>query len=229
MLHVTVIHHRQLLRRGLESALERSGDIKLTICDSARVGLAAVREHPRTVVLAAQELPSLNGLLATLGAEGCRRIPVALIGDLSDSVGRPALLPPGIVGLLPEDATPRALAHAVHVLGSGAAVVPATLIHDPAGHHTNSAAIAGALTVREREVLTLIGDGLTNQQISSRLQLTLSTVKAYVSDVYVKCGVSNRVHAALLSHGIVGRDRPGQERVRDCPGRKEVSGDWADF
>ncbi|QEV60325.1 DNA-binding response regulator [Streptomyces spectabilis] len=113
---------------------------------------------------------------------------------------------PGVSGYLPEDADVRALAHAVHTLASGAAVLPAAWIHRT-GATTPRAeardAHGGApLSLREREVLALLGEGLTNQQIGRRLGLSAGTVKSYISAVYAKCGVDNRVQAALFAHGI---------------------------
>ncbi len=51
-------------------------------------------------------------------------------------------------------------------------------------------------------MLVLLGQGLTNQQIGKRLGLGAGTVKSYISAVYTKCGVDNRVQAALFAHGI---------------------------
>jgi DNA-binding NarL/FixJ family response regulator len=65
-----------------------------------------------------------------------------------------------------------------------------------------------ALTPREREVLALVGCGLSNAEIGARLFLVEGTVKAYVSAVLSRLGVKNRVQAALLAHeaGMVDED-----------------------
>ncbi|MEU9856093.1 response regulator transcription factor [Streptomyces sp. NPDC047974] len=131
-------------------------------------------------------------------------MPVALIGDVASTEWRAAPLPPGVSGFLPEGADPRALAHAVHTLAAGAAVLPLEMLWCSALPGVVAAAPQGLLALREKEVLVLIGSGLTNHQIARRLGLTAATVKAYVSGIYAKIGAGNRVQAALFAHGIAG-------------------------
>lgn len=95
----------------------------------------------------------------------------------------------------------------MHTLAAGAAVLPASWIRQggTAAVRTEAREIGAAplpLSFREREVLVLLGQGLTNQQIGKRLSLSAGTVKSYISAVYAKCGVDNRVQAALFAHGI---------------------------
>jgi DNA-binding NarL/FixJ family response regulator len=59
---------------------------------------------------------------------------------------------------------------------------------------------AGALTEREREVLALLGAGLSNAEIAKRLHLVEGTVKAYVSAILTRLGLRNRVQAAIVAH-----------------------------
>jgi DNA-binding NarL/FixJ family response regulator len=67
--------------------------------------------------------------------------------------------------------------------------------------------LAGSLTEREVEVLTGLGEGLSNAQIAARLYLSEATVKGYVSRMLDKLGLDNRTQAGLLAHdaGIVSR------------------------
>ncbi|WP_017539730.1 response regulator transcription factor, partial [Nocardiopsis halophila] len=63
-----------------------------------------------------------------------------------------------------------------------------------------AAARAEALSPREREVLALVGQGLSNAEIARRLHLVEDTVKTHVSSVFTRLGVSNRVQAAVLAY-----------------------------
>ncbi|MFD0368425.1 MULTISPECIES: response regulator transcription factor [unclassified Streptomyces] len=204
--HVTVIHHHPWIRRGLEQALTEKGEFAVTMCSSAEAGIAAVRDRPRTSVLAAAGLPELDRLLTVLGGRELRCAPVALIGDPDNMAQRPQPLPPGVSGFFPEEVDPRALSHAVHAMAAGAAVLPLAMLwcsfmRGPKPGRKEKP-VPAFLTLREREILALIGGGLTNVEISDRLGLTASTVKAYVSNIYCKIGVDNRVRAALFAHGI---------------------------
>ncbi|QDQ11872.1 response regulator transcription factor [Streptomyces spectabilis] len=206
MLNVTVAHHHPLIRRGLAQSLADAGEFAVTSYGDVDGVLARVRTRPDSVVLASRSLPGIDRLLDAVRGSEPPRVPVALLGEAA--VTRPTVVgvPPGVSGYLPEDADVRALAHAVHTLASGAAVLPAAWIHRT-GATTPRAeardAHGGApLSLREREVLALLGEGLTNQQIGRRLGLSAGTVKSYISAVYAKCGVDNRVQAALFAHGI---------------------------
>ncbi|MET8507366.1 response regulator transcription factor [Streptomyces sp. NPDC004787] len=207
---MSIAHHHPLIREALVRSLARRGEFAVAGHGDVDEVLAWVRDGGRSVVLASRTLPGVGRLLAALkGAEapaGAPGVPVALLGEAGTA--RPAAvgLPPGASGYLPEDADASALSHAVHTLASGAAVLPASWIR-----HTGAAAVRadtrapGAplpLSLREREVLVLLGQGLTNQQIGKRLGLGAGTVKSYISAVYTKCGVDNRVQAALFAHGI---------------------------
>ncbi|MER6390564.1 DNA-binding response regulator [Streptomyces sp. NPDC059382] len=204
--HVTVIHHHPWIRRGLEQALSETGGFAVTVCSSAGAGIAAVCERPRTSVLAAHALPGLDELLIGLRRQKHQDVPVALIGDPISMAQRPEPLPPGVSGFLPEEVDPRALCHAVHTMAAGAAVLPLAMLWcsfmQAPKRSLHERPPSMFLTLREQEILALIGSGLSNLEISDRLGLTVSTVKAYVSNMYCKIGVDNRVRAALFAHGI---------------------------
>ncbi len=80
---------------------------------------------------------------------------------------------------------------------------------DSAGHETR----LGSLTPREREVVLLIGEGVNNKKIASRLMITEHTVKAHLTTIFRKLGLSGRVQLALLAnesgHGPI--SPPGSE------------------
>ncbi|SDY45408.1 regulatory protein, luxR family [Modestobacter sp. DSM 44400] len=104
----------------------------------------------------------------------------------------------------------RTLAAAVHVVAAGLPLTPAGLSgvverrrSEPAGDR-----LAG-LTDRERAVLRLIGEGLTNRQIAERMGLAEKTVKNYTSHLLAKLGLERRTQAAILATRLREPDRRG--------------------
>lgn len=110
----------------------------------------------------------------------------------------------GASGFLVKDTDPDELARLVRSLAAGAVVlaprVTATVISGYLHHHGEHRAAAhtvSRLSPREREILVLLSQGLSNADIGRRLHLGIGTVKDHVSAVLAKLDVSNRVQAAL--------------------------------
>ncbi|GHG93305.1 DNA-binding response regulator [Streptomyces lanatus] len=206
MLDVTVAHHHPLIRRGIAQSLMDNEEFDVASHSDADGVLAWARTRPGSVALAATSLPGIERLLGAGRNGALPHVSVALLGATALTHPSAVALPPGASGYLPEDADTRALRHAVHTLASGAAVLPASWIQHTgvtvSRGDTREAPGTVPLSLREREVLALLGEGLTNQQIGRRIGLSACTVKSYISAVYAKCGVDNRVRAALFAHGI---------------------------
>ncbi|WP_277068312.1 LuxR C-terminal-related transcriptional regulator, partial [Saccharomonospora viridis] len=113
----------------------------------------------------------------------------------------------GANGFLLKDIEPIMLVRAIRDLARGGAVLdPGVAARMVNAHRDGQRASASArellasLSDREREVVTLIGQGLSNAEIGGRLHLSEATVKGYVSAVLSKIGAANRVQAALLAY-----------------------------
>jgi DNA-binding NarL/FixJ family response regulator len=99
-------------------------------------------------------------------------------------------------GVVPPDAPPEELAAAVAAAGQGLIVLPKAmterLLHEPAA---SAEELSETLTAREREVLDLLGHGLSNKLIGRELHISEHTVKFHISSLYAKLGVNNRAEA----------------------------------
>ena len=99
-------------------------------------------------------------------------------------------------GVVPPDAPPEELAAAVAAAGQGLIVLPKAvterLLHEPAA---SAEELSESLTAREREVLDLLGHGLSNKLIGRELHISEHTVKFHISSLYAKLGVNNRAEA----------------------------------
>jgi DNA-binding NarL/FixJ family response regulator len=115
--------------------------------------------------------------------------------------------PRGAAGFLLKASDPRELIAAVHAVADGAAFLSPAVAHrvirnyrDAGGRAAEATQRVTALTDREREVLALLGAGLSNAEIARGLHIVEGTVKAHVSSILDKLGARNRVQAAILAY-----------------------------
>ncbi len=211
---VLLADDQPLVRAGIRALLEPEPD--LGVVGEAADGWEAVRlagELRPDVVLMDIRMPGLDGLEATrrLTARGIRVIVVTTF-DLDEYVYE--ALRSGAGGFLVKDAEPAELRHAVRVVARGDALlspgVTRRLIAEfaarPAAEPSTRA--LAPLTDREREVLTKVAEGLSNDQIAQRLRLSPATVKTHVNRVMAKLAVHDRAQLVVIGYetGLV---RPG--------------------
>ncbi|MFI8823436.1 response regulator [Streptomyces sp. NPDC053431] len=174
------------------------------------VELAAVH-HPDVVLLDIR-MPVCDGLAAIaplLALDPAPRVVMLTTFGDDDNVVR--ALREGAAGFLLKDDGPQELISAVRAAAAGDAVlspgVTGTVVarmlraHDPreAAGPAADERIA-RLTAREREVLAMLGEGLSNQDVADRLGIGTGTVKTHVGAILDKTGTTSRVQAALLAH-----------------------------
>ncbi|MGN9822039.1 response regulator [Streptomyces sp. SD11] len=190
----------------------------MTVLGEAANGGEAVRmtaELRPDVVLMDIRMPGLDGIEATrrITTAGNRtRVLILTTFDLDEYAY--AGLRAGASGFLIKDAQPEELLAGIRAVATGDAVVAPSLTrrlldayaeHLPSGPETSDASPAAdprltSLTDREREILTVIGQGWTNAEISARLHLAESTVKTHVSRVLAKTGSRDRIQAVILAY-----------------------------
>ncbi|MFC4471580.1 response regulator [Streptomyces xiangluensis] len=213
MTTVLITDDQPLQRLGFRMLLESQDD--MTVLGEAGNGTEAVRMtaelHP-DVVLMDIRMPGLDGIEATrrIVSSGDRtRILILTTFDLDEYAY--AGLRAGASGFLIKDALPEELLSGIRAVATGDAVVAPSLTRrllDAYAQHLPSSAPddssldprLAVLTEREREILTVIGQGWTNAEISSRLHLAESTVKTHVSRILAKTGARDRVQAVILAY-----------------------------
>ena len=216
---VVLADDQALVRTGFRMILAETDDIE--VVGEAGDGDEAVRVVAAAgpdVVLMDVRMPGTDGIAATRrirAAEPAPRVLILTTFDLDEYVY--AGLRAGASGFVLKDALARELISAVRVVASGEAVVAPTVtrrlierfIGDEPPDGSPTPATFDVLTVREREVLTLIARGLANAEIAQRLFLSEGTVKTHVSRVLAKLGLRDRLQAVILAYeaGLV---RPGQ-------------------
>ena len=210
VIRVLVVDDERLVRSGLRMILESAGDIEV-VGEAANGGEAIeqVRLHRPGVVLMDIRMPAMDGLAATAELTtlpGPPKVVVLTTFELDEYVH--TALENGAVGFLLKDTPPPDLIQAVRTVADGNAMLGPTvtrrLIAEFAARSSSKAVAARrrleVLTEREREVVIAVAHGLSNAEIGRRLFMSEATVKAHVSRVLAKLGMSNRVQAAILAH-----------------------------
>ncbi|MCQ4208059.1 response regulator [Streptomyces longispororuber] len=206
MIRVLVVDDEAMIRTGFRHILECVDDIDVVAAVSGGSAVRTARETHPDVVLLDIRMPDVDGL--TVLAE-LRRLPdppvVAMLTtfDMDEYVA--TALREGASGFLLKDTDPEQLPYSLRSLAEGGVVLSAkvtrTVVDGFLDTEPYGPATAGVarLTDRERAVLMLVADGLSNVGIAERMHLSAATVKDHVSAVLNKLDVGSRVQAALLA------------------------------
>ena len=227
MIRIVVVDDHQVVRAGLRMLLTRYEDLELVgEAADGQAGLELVSAVVPDVVLMDLSMPVLDGVAATrLIAAQHPDVRVVALTTFADREHVTAAIDAGAVGYLLKDADPEALAGGIRAAARGEAPLDPRAAHvllDRRRTREQPATMAGAeLTPREREVLELVGHGLSNRLIARRLGISEKTVKAHLTSVFGRIGAADRVQAALWWERNRGNERGRHGRM---PAAGPVSG-----
>jgi DNA-binding NarL/FixJ family response regulator len=198
MIGVLVVDDHPMLRAGLAQLLQQADDITLIglAADGAKGVELALDAHP-DVVLMDLEMPGLDGIEATRRIRAsCEHTQVVILTSFSDRARILDALDAGAAGYLLKDAEPDQLLRGIRAAAAGEApLAPRAASELLAERHETRP--ASGLTPREREVLAMVAEGLPNKLIARRLEISEKTVKAHLTRIFERLGVSDRTQAAL--------------------------------
>lgn len=220
MIRVVLADDQALLRAGIRALLDAEDDIDVVgeAADGAEA-VAVVRATEPDVVLMDIRMPGTDGLDATrqIAADerlSGTRVVMLTTFDLDEYVFEAVRI--GASGFLVKDTEPAELLRGIRAVAAGDALLSPGVTRRLIGefatrsrpHASPAADRLGALTDREREVVALVGEGLTNDEIARRLFLSPATAKTHVSRSMVKLQVRDRAQLVVLAYesGLV---RPG--------------------
>ncbi|WP_067699538.1 response regulator transcription factor [Nocardia jejuensis] len=206
MIKVLIVDDQRLVRTGLRMLLESTRD--LTVVGEAGDGVEAVRQCARLspdLILMDLRMPGLDGVGATRQiVESGSSAKILVLTTFDDDAHLYPALAAGAAGFLVKDTAAADLLTAIRRTVEGDMHFSPQLVRrlvDRALHADSKPAPPSAdLTPRERDVLLLVGAGLSNQEIADRLFLGVTTVKTHVANLMDKTGCDNRARLAVFAY-----------------------------
>ncbi|MEU4102591.1 response regulator transcription factor [Streptomyces tanashiensis] len=209
-IRVVIADDEPLIRAGIRMILISDPEIEVVgEAADGRAAVEAARMHAADVVLLDIQMPVLDGLSALpelrRAAPAARVIILTTFGERENVL---RALEHGGAGFLLKDTAPAELIGAVRAAAAGDAYLsPAATRHvverlatgREAARAEEARTRVAALSEKERDVLSLLGEGLSNADAGKRLHMSEATVKTYVSRILAKLHCENRVQAALLA------------------------------
>ena len=207
-IRVLIVDDQTLIREGLASLLMMQSDLEVVgkaAGGREAIGLAA--QHAPDVVLMDVRMPGMTGLAAT--REIHQRWPdmrVIVLTTFDDDEYVCEALRAGAAGYLLKNADPDHLAHAIRAVHAGQSILDPAVTQTVIQHFTQATstqpariAVSERLTDRERAVLRLMVDGLSNNAIAGQLCLSEGTVKNHLTHIFQKLDVTDRAQAVRLT------------------------------
>jgi DNA-binding NarL/FixJ family response regulator len=225
MTRVVLVDDQALIRGGLRALLEAEDDLE--VVGEAADGATAVDTVARTrpdVVLMDIRMPGVDGLEATrrIAADpALSDVKVLMLTTFEVDEYVFEALRVGASGFLLKDEEPVELLRAVRVVAAGESLLSPSVTRRvvetfAAGHAPQAPALEGLseLTEREREIVALVGTGLSNHEIAEQLVISPATARTHVSRAMLKLGARDRAQLVVFAYeaGLVA---PGQGVRRD--------------
>ena len=200
-IRVVIVDDHPVVRRGISFALMTASDICVVAeAGSGEEALRLCADQRPDVVLMDMMMPGMDGVATTQALK--QRYPqmqVLVLTSFQESSYAREALKAGAVGYLLKDVAIDELAQAVRSAHAGQftlhRAITAALLQSPSVRPD----LTEELTDRQREVLALVVEGYSNQEIANALFVSLATVRFHVSTILAKLGASNRAEAAALA------------------------------
>ncbi|MCM3886238.1 response regulator transcription factor [Frankia sp. R82] len=208
MIRIVIADDQPLVRLGLRVLIETEDDLALVgEAEDGRAAVELVRATRPDVALLDIRMPVLDGLAALRAiiaepALAATRVIIVTTFEVDEYVFE--ALRAGASGFVLKDAEPADLLRAIRVVAAGESLlspsVTRLVIDTFARRPASNAPDLGSLTDREREVMGLVGRGLSNDEIAALLVISPATARTHVSRVMVKLAARDRAQLAVLAH-----------------------------
>jgi DNA-binding NarL/FixJ family response regulator len=208
MITVAIIEDNRLVREGMTDMLNELPDVKVVLAATSFETTKLKETNPRVVLLDVG-LQTRNSLRVAETVNKEMEHARVIVMDLLPAHEEIAeFVHVGVAGFILKDATFEDFVGTIRLVADGARVLPPPMtgtlfsqIAQVAVRKEKAAALEGVrMTRREREVIELIGDGMSNKEIAQRLHIATDTVKSHVRNVMEKLALHTRLQIAVYSH-----------------------------
>src|SRR5436190_4958847 len=195
--HPVVLH-------GLAELLQATPDVKVTaVCTGGAAAIEAVRKAKPNIAVLDMSMPAVDGLqvLSNITANGYSTKVIFLTATASDAQILAAIAG-GAKGIVLKEAASDELIDCIRAVAAGNNWFPAEVVEAAFERETGRRSVSkrlSKLTSRERQVIIMAAEGLSNKVIAKRLSVSEATVKIHLHNVYRKIGVANRTALAALA------------------------------
>ena len=210
-MRILIVDDHVLMRRGMAYVLKDGfPDADVVEAEGGSAALGVMRAKVADLVLVGVRPPDMDGLdlLRAMKFEW-PDVPVIMLSTDENATYVKRALSDGAAGYLLKDATPEFLGQAISsaISGHGNLLSPSAVktLFEDLEKSRRATGVSGSrwteyhLSERERQVLMLLSDGLSNRAIAKRLFLSETTVKSHLMTIYRKLGVTNRTQAAMMA------------------------------
>lgn len=217
MIRVLLVDDQPLLRSGFRALLDLEDDIEVVAeaADGAQ-GVALAREHLPDIALVDIQMPVLDGIEATrrIAADpALAGVHVVILTNYGFDEHVFDALRAGAAGFLVKDIVPEDFLHAVRVAARGDALLAPSITRRLINRyvaqplHPNAGAALEELTNREREAVTLVARGLSNEEIAGHMVISALTAKTHVNRAMTKLRARDRAQLVVIAYesGLVTR------------------------
>jgi len=202
---VVIADRHPVVLQGLTNVLGAESNFRVVAsCSDGTECIEAIRRLVPEIAILDISLPSLTGL-EILAIANSESLPTRLVFFTASIADRELVMSAaaGAYGVIPKDVTPEILLQSLRQVADGKRLLPLPSADQAVSPEQDNIPIAGnvltVLTDRERQIMALVSEGLSNKEIGRRLNIADGTIKVHLHHIYQKLEISNRTVLAALA------------------------------
>ena len=219
-IRILIADDHPMMREALKTALEDEKDmVVIAEASNGYEAISLVAVHHPDIVLMDLLMPVMDGLEAIARlVDADPDIKILVVTSLEDEEKVTSAIQAGALGYFPKTAPRAFLLEAIRRVADGVPYLPAGIakklfsgLRNMRTNHSGRSAVDEPLTMRQEEILAMIGEGHSDQEIGKALHLSEATVRSHVHRIVQRLGLKNRSQAVAYANGRISEDGKSQE------------------